>query len=265
MKLLYKIMCVVVFCSLLWSCGTKKNISHTAKDKKSMEELSIDAVLADVENNSYMGETMERKLSLAFGSHSVAGTLRMEKGKRMWLNITPLGISFARAMFTPDSLMYYERIKKTAFEGRWNDVYKVSDKLRVMDYDCLENIFTARPIFSLKKEVLSDEVDENNFVFREKDPVSGFSKFVFVNKETHRVKSQMLISEDEKMGLLAEYEYGEGDNLPSNINFTVLASHQTTLLLTYGAPKTYTPEYPFKVPQGYSDVKKLAQMLGINM
>lgn len=268
MKYWYKIFCIAVLGCMIYGCGAKKHATQepvSERKHSDSNENTMISILEDVEKKLYSEGCMERKLSLAFGSHSVAGTMRMEKGKRIWLNITPLGISFARAVFTPDSLMYYERIKKTAFSGRWDDIYKISDKTRVMNYQCLENIFTARPIFTLTESALTDDVDLNNYVFSHKDSQSGFSIFVYVNKINHRIKSQMLVSEDEKVGLLAEYEYGEDDNLPSNINFTVLANSQTTLLLTYGPAKTMTRQFPFRIPEGYSDIKKLAAMLGINM
>lgn len=83
---------------------------------------------------------------MTVGGKSIGGTMRLVSGQKLWINISVLGITFARAMFTQDSLMYYEKVKKTAFEGRWEELHRLSPLLGAVNYDVLEGLVCARPV-----------------------------------------------------------------------------------------------------------------------
>lgn len=191
--------------------------------------------------------------------------MRLVRGEKIWFNVSALGISFARAVFTRDSLMYYEKAKKTAFSGSWNELYDVSRMLRIASYGTVENLICARPLFGLSESNLSDNSDESFYMFSSRDASSGFGRYVFVDKRTFRIARQMLISPDEKLGLVAEYGYSEGDKMPSSVQFSTTGHTEIGVKLNFTARKTMLEEFPFRIPPGYSDVRELARAIGVRI
>lgn len=100
--------------------------------------------------------------------------MRLVSGEKIWFNVSALGISFARAVFTKDSLMYYEKAKKTAFSGSWNELYDISRMLRIAKYDTVEDLICARPLFALSEGNFSAESAEGSYMFSSMDASSGF-------------------------------------------------------------------------------------------
>ena len=125
----YASMAVFAFAAV--SCGTKKSVvpEHTAETVRPAE------VAKKATANIFDGINAERRINIEAGGLTLGGTMRLVSGEKIWFNVSALGISFARAVFTKDSLMYYEKAKKTAFSGSWNELYDISRMLRIAKYD----------------------------------------------------------------------------------------------------------------------------------
>ena len=91
-------------------------------------------------------------------NQSINGTLRIRKDSVIWISITPaLGIEAARLQFTPDSIMFMNRIKNEYFI---NSYEFFENKLQTeISFDDLQAIFTNE-IF-----LYSESDDESNEKF----------------------------------------------------------------------------------------------------
>lgn len=252
---------IAVFALAAVSCGTKKS----AVPEQKTETASPAEVVKKTEANVFDGANTERRINIEAGGLTLGGTMRLVSGKKIWFNVSALGISFARAVFTRDSLMYYEKAKKTAFSGSWNELYDVSKMLRIAKYDTVEDLICARPLFGLSENNFSTKSDEGLYVFSSRDASSGFGRYVFVDNRTFRIARQILISPDEKLGLEAEYEYAESDKMPSSIRFSTIGDTEIGVKLSFTARKTMLEEFPFRIPPGYSDVRELARAIGVDI
>lgn len=120
-------------------------------EKEKVEQVGVnrEEILSRIRAAGFHQDSTERKITLTVGGKSVSGPLRMVQGRRTWINISVLGITFARAMFTPDSLQYYERVAKTTFQGRWEELHRLSPVLSALDYAVVENLLCGRAAFPL--------------------------------------------------------------------------------------------------------------------
>lgn len=84
-------------------------------------------------------------------SHSLSGTLRIRKDSLIWVSITPaLGIEAARMQFSPDSIMFMNRLKNEYF---------------INSYDYFEQKFQTEISFSDLQSIFTDEI----FLYSESD------------------------------------------------------------------------------------------------
>lgn len=257
---------VALLVMLAAGCATKKKIVE--KEKEGEIPLAIvdhSALLSEIESSAYSEASAERKVDMTLGGKSVGGVMRMVDGQRIWLNISVLGITFARAMFTPDSLMYYERLNKTAFEGRWKELQNLSPVLGAVDYAMIEDLLCGRPVFRLSEENFVDMPEGEFYVFSQREPRSGVDMNVQVNKKTLRVVSQGLVSPDGKVGLTAEYVYAGGGAFPSSALFSFPGADGKALRLDFSPSRKMQQDFPFTVPKGYKDARELLRALGVNI
>ncbi len=88
-------------------------------------------------------------------NQSLSGTLRIRKDSLIWISITPaLGIEAARLQFTPDSIMFMNRLKNEYF---------------INPYDYFENKLQTELSFNDLQAVFSNEV----FLYSESDEESN--------------------------------------------------------------------------------------------
>lgn len=88
-------------------------------------------------------------------NQSVSGTLRIRKDSLIWVSITPaLGIEAARLQFTPDSIMFMNRIKNEYF---------------INSYDYFENKLQTEITFEDLQAIFTNEI----FLYSENDEESN--------------------------------------------------------------------------------------------
>lgn len=253
--------------ALLAGCAARRRAAQE-QDEKPLPVRTEDraALLKKVRAAAYAIDSTECRISLSAGGKSVGGTMRILRGQRIWLNVSVLGITFARGMFTPDSLMYYEKVGKTAFEGRWTAVQGLSPVFRAADYALMENLLCGRPAFSLAAEDFDREPQGTYWAFTHRDARSGLTLTGLIDRKTYRTVRQELRTPDGKVGLSVEYAYGGDTSWPQSLLLTVSADTQKAVRMEYSAPsRSMRAEFPFKIPGGYRDVRELLRALGVEL
>ncbi len=162
MKLLsIKIILICLFSSLLLlSCKTKSvAIEPPKKDTNSISSSTIE----NYYNNKVDFSTLYIKSNVRFDNgkqtHNVTAEIKIKKDEQILVSIRFLGITMAKALITPQSVSYYEKINNTYFEG---DFSFLSQWLGTdLDYDKVQNMLLGRAIDNLKigkyKEQVADQ------------------------------------------------------------------------------------------------------------
>lgn len=211
---------------------------------------------------SAMPYQVSRRVNMQVGSRNVAGEIKMVAGDRIWINVSLLGITFARAMFTNDSLMYYERLRKTSFEGSWEDLHRVHAALGVVDYNMVEGMMFARPIYKFNRRELSSR--ENGIMtFVEQRPQNGFYRKISIDETSHRILSQHITVEDGSVLYVGEYTYDDNGSLKEAL-FNMSAANYISVRFTYGVERDDAGYMPFSIPHGFNDVKEILREIGVD-
>lgn len=253
--------------ALLAGCAARRRAAKQQDEKPlpvRTEDRSV--FLEKVRSAAYAKDSTECRITLSAGGKSVGGTMRIVRGRRVWVNVSVLGITFARGMFTPDSLMYYERVGKTAFQGRWTALQTLSPVFRSVDYTWVENLLCARPVFSLAAADFAAHPQENLRAFTHRDVRSGAVLTGVVEDRTFRLVRQEVRTPDAKVGISVEYAYRDDTSWPQSLLVTVSTDTQKAVRVEYSVPsRSMRAEFPFKVPNGYRDVRELLRALGVEL
>lgn len=189
---LWKYTAVALAVFLLAGCAARRKAAEVP-EKEKVEQVGVnrEEILSRIRAAGFHQDSTERKITLTVGGKSVSGTLRMVQGRRTWINISVLGITFARAMFTPDSLQYYERVAKTTFQGRWEELHRLSPVLSALNYSVVENLLCGRAAFPLSvRDFVSGQAPGEDFRFSRREARSGVSFSATVDDRTYRLVSQ---------------------------------------------------------------------------
>jgi LytS/YehU family sensor histidine kinase len=107
---------ILILSLLITSCKSKKVTTNTA-----VKAMSTKKIIKNHYENSFSKNTINARLRARYrdekSSQTITIKLRMEKDKAIWMSGTLLGIPLAKVLITPSKVSYYEKVKKTYFEG----------------------------------------------------------------------------------------------------------------------------------------------------
>ncbi|PLX24734.1 MAG: hypothetical protein C0599_01770 [Salinivirgaceae bacterium] len=107
---------------------------------------NYDELVAYIKQQEDKVETYSIKYNGKFESNerslNFRGILRILKGEKIWISISPMGIEAARLLFTPENIQFINRQNKTYFITDYN---YVKDKFNVdINYEFVEQVLTNR-------------------------------------------------------------------------------------------------------------------------
>ena len=141
------------FCTLILiisSCGRKTffNFKLTNKEKVEVEDLD------------YKYLSLKSKVRFHNGEKQIGSSanIRIKKDEKIWISITPfVGIEAVRILFTPDSLVYLNKIEK---EYQVYDYKALSKKYNVeINYNTIESFLVGKMPYerTSKDKILREE------------------------------------------------------------------------------------------------------------
>ena len=152
-KLIYTLTAVLVF-----SCGTSKKIDTEPLRNSKMKAKQI---LKIHQNQKADFSTLQArlKLELTEGNKSQTHTLtlRMERGKTIWVNAF---LNMVRLKITPEKVQMYNKLDRTFFDG---DYEIINDFLGIeLNFSNLENALLGDALFNPKTNALKREPNQCN-------------------------------------------------------------------------------------------------------
>lgn len=92
-------------------------------------------------------------------SQSVTAEIRIQKDEKILVSVRFLGFTMAKALITPTSVQYYEKIGSVYFEG---DYTALSRWLGTdLDFQKLQNLLLGKPSYNLKNQDLKAKIVSN--------------------------------------------------------------------------------------------------------
>ena len=244
---LYILLAVLVF-----GCATQK---PKGTSKLSVSKMTSKQVYKAHQKQKAEFSTLQSRLKIELStdnrsqSHTV--TLRMERGKIIWLNAF---LNMLRIKITPKKLEMYNKIDRTYYEG---DYSIINTFLGLeLNFENLENLLLGDAIFKHKNNALKKGSAKTSYALTPKVSSSLLELLYLIDVSTFKMESQRIYKPLQNRNL--EVDYQEFQNIenqlfPKTVTIKVLEDQKETVLKLNLKSVTLNQSlrFPFKQPSGY--------------
>ncbi|HBS84954.1 MAG: hypothetical protein A2W91_06945 [Bacteroidetes bacterium GWF2_38_335] len=166
------VLCIAAFIS---SCNTTKKTVTVEKERdKKLKQIPEKKLISHLQENYLKYDNFSAKVNVKFvykdKDQSVKAQIKIQKDSLIWISIIPaLGIEFARAQFSMDSVKFINRMSNEYFVG---DYKYVSEMFHLdLNYEVLQALLMNElfiypsPDDSIKlRQYFKSEVDSSNYI-----------------------------------------------------------------------------------------------------
>lgn len=189
-------------------------------------------------------------------SQNVTAEIRIEKDKQILVSVRFLGITMAKALITPTTVSYYEKINSTYYEGDFSSLSKWLGT--ELDYSKVQNLLVGEALDDLRKGKYTQTIVEN--LFRLEDGKEAtIKKAFYLDSEKYLVQKEEISQPSENRMLEIKYSdskvFDQGI-LPTGIEINAIQPKgKTNINLNYNNI-SFNEElsFPYSVPSGYKKV-----------
>jgi hypothetical protein len=248
----YLLVTLVVLCA---SCKSKAVLAEGNATK------SLDA--AKIINSHYANvtdfKTMYIKANARYkddkNAQSVTAEIRIQKDEKISVSVRVLGFTVAKALITPTSVQYYEKIGSAYFEG---DYTAFSRWLGTdLDFQKLQNLFLGKPLYDLKNQKLKAEIVSN--LYQLKGSSGGMVSAYDFEADNFLLKNQQFNQLSQNRKLQVSYpDYNKFGELILPLSIIMDANQNqknTNIQLEYKSVNLNEElSFPYSVPDGYERI-----------
>ncbi|MCB0374701.1 MAG: DUF4292 domain-containing protein [Sinomicrobium sp.] len=240
---------------LLTACGSKKVVA----EGEAVAGLSVKNIIKNHYKNQLDFKTIRGRMKIdyddGYTSKSVNMSLRMEKGKAIWLSAT---LNMAKVLITPERVSFYNKLDNTYFDG---DFSYLSALLGTeLNFEKVQNMLLGQALFNLETERYETAVVNNNYQLKPVKDIALFKKLFLIDPVHFKMASQQLSQpEKERMLQISYTNYRKIDNriVPDEIQIIAEeGKRKTTILLEYkNIEFNQNVSFPYRIPDGYTKIK----------
>ena len=250
----------LLFIMALASCKTQQAAVISTPEVPKEKGISAAEVIANHYNNKSNFNTVYIKSNVRFSdekqTQNVTAEIKIKKDEQILISVRFLGITMAKALITPSSVSYYEKMNGSYFEGDFSGLtqWLGTD----LDFSKIQNMLLGEAFDNLQqgKYALST-VDEG---FELTDLQSGKTlKSVVVNKENFRIQGQSIAQPEQDKKIQVDYLdyalFNEG-SVPTQIIIHAFQSKGKTEISFNYNTVTFNEElsFPYSIPNGYKRI-----------
>lgn len=190
-------------------------------------------------------------------SQNLTAEIKIKKNEQILVSIRFLGITMAKALISPSSVSYYEKMGGTYFEGDFSSLSKWLGT--DLDYNKVQNLLLGQAIDDLRLGHYKDSIVDQSYCL-EDNLNSSLKKYFFFDQEKFLLSQQQIsqIAENRKIEVrYADHQLYNDSPIPSTINIEAKQDKGTTEIKLGYNTITVNEElsFPYSVPSGY---KKLS-------
>jgi hypothetical protein len=251
---------VLLLLSVLVSCKTKQAVVATTTEVSASKGITAEEIIEKHYNNKTNFSTIYLKANARFANEkqtqNLTAEIKIKKDEQILVSIRFLGITMAKALITPASVSYYEKLNGSFFEG---DFSGLSQWLGTdLNYSKIENMLLGEAFDDLKQSKYVQSLNEQGY--RLEDLKSGNTlKTFFFDSAQFLVQRQEIIQPDQDRKLQVDYSgiknFNEGF-IPTSIAINAMQPKgQTEINLNYNTI-TFNEElsFPYSIPEGYKRI-----------
>ena len=241
----------------LVSCKSKSVVVEATKKESRM---SANNIIENYSNNKMEFSTLYIKSNAQYAdskqTQNVTTEIKIKKDEQILVSIRFLGITMAKALITPTSVSYYEKINGSYFEG---DFSALSQWLGTdLDFNKVQNLLLGRAIDDLKKGKYTESLVGQTYRLEDASDNNTKRSFFF-DANTFLVKKQEITQTAEGRKIQVDYSntivYKEAI-LPSNLLISTFQEKGKTEINLDYTTITFNEElsFPYSVPNGYKRI-----------
>ncbi|TDE55132.1 DUF4292 domain-containing protein [Flavobacterium sp. GT3P67] len=256
-----RIAIVVLITLFMVSCKSKA-IAVAASNAPTTEAgyMTSKKIIENHYNNKNQFSTLYIKSNARYADNkqtqNVTAEIKIKKDEQILVSIRFLGITMAKALITPKSVNYYEKINGSYFEG---DFSSLSQWLGTdLDYSKIQNMLLGEAIDDLTKGKYLESLLEQTYRLDDTSNTNTKKSF-FLDADKFLVKKQEITQTAEERMIKVSY----ADNivykevtLPTSVQInTFQKKGNTEINLDYNTV-TFNEElsFPYSVPNGYKRI-----------
>lgn len=189
-------------------------------------------------------------------SQNVTADIRIEKDKQILISVRFLGITMAKALITPTTVSYYEKINSTYYEGDFSSLSKWLGT--ELDYSKVQNLLVGEALDDLRKGKYTQTIVDNLFKLEDQKE-ANIKKAFFLDADKYLLQKEEISQPSEDRLLQISYADSKVFNqgiLPTSIEISAIQPKgKTNINLNYNTI-SFNEElsFPYSVPSGYKKV-----------
>ena len=242
----------IIIIVLLYGCGPGKNLTSTVGE---IPEMRTKQILKKHIKQHAKFNTLQCKLKIELFQNSKAQsntvTLRMDRGKTIWINAF---LNMIRIKITPDRVQMYNKIDKTYFDG---DFSLIKQLLGIdLDFSNLENLLLGDTFFKHNSSSLNQVKDNSGYTLKPYKLDPTLNVLYRINPFYFKMKTQEISHLKEEIYLKVNYDDFQEINqqlVPSKMAITINEKQNNTFikLNLKSVSLNQSIRFPFKLPKGY--------------
>lgn len=241
---------------LLASCKSKAILA----EGNASNTLSADKIITSYDNNKIDFSTLYIKANAKYQddkqSQNVQAEIKIKKNEKILISIRILGFTVAKALITPTSVQYYEKIGSKYFEG---DYAGISQWLGTdLDFQKVQNMFLGKTLDDLHKGKYAVSILEKLYKLQS-NPDAKTDKSFFFESDNFLVKrqeiNQMLLDRTLQIAY-PDYKKYDAMILPLSLAIDARQKESKTNIDIEYKNISFNEDlsFPYSVPEGYERI-----------
>lgn len=242
---------------LLLGCKAKKTGSAAVEN---INETSAKKIIEKHYENKLEFSTLYIKASAKYSdqkqNQNVTAEIRIKKDEQILVSIRFLGITMAKALITPTSVSYYEKIKATYYEG---DFTSLSKWLGTdLDYQKVQNLLVGQALDNLNKGKYNESIVEQLYRLDAQN-ASNLKQSYFFDATKFLLQKEQITQTSENVMIqvvYSDHETFDQGIMPTSVEInTIQPKGKTDINLNYNSV-SFNEElsFPYSIPDGYKKV-----------
>ena len=251
-----RIFSLLLILVVLVSCKSKQLV--TSSDAN--DEISAQNIISKYSNNNFDFSTLYIKAAAKYedekNTQNVTAEIKIKKNEKILVSVRFLGITMAKALITPTSVQYYEKINGSYFEG---DYIALSNWLGTdLDFIKVQNMLLGKALDDLSKSKYKATIVDKLYKLEATENTNTQKDFYF-EAEQFLVRKQEIAQPNQARKIMVLYPQYQKQNelfLPLLLNIEANQNDKKTTIDIDYKSVTLNEEFgfPYSVPDGYERV-----------
>ncbi|WP_299223669.1 DUF4292 domain-containing protein [uncultured Psychroserpens sp.] len=246
---------ILLLTACLLSCKSASRINSSGEINN---KLSAKQIIKQNSKQEAQFNTLQARVKIDYTQdlqeQSYSVNLRMEKDKTIWISAT---LGLARAMITPESVRFYDKINNQYFDGSYE---LLSNLLGIdLNYKKVQNLLLGNPLFNLKQGSYIASSNDNSYVLQPENQSALLELFLLFNPAHFKVDSQQLAQPLDNRFLQIDYlayQDIEDQIIPKNIKIIAVENTDEAIIeMEYKSVSlNQDMRFPFKIPSSFKEI-----------